>query len=184
LNDAIDWSGCTSSITTPQELHDLAWEFALPEEAVQQHLEMRLHKAKEAREKRERRDRQLQEAKAARQVRAQKALAFKLGERQAQSRRAWEERIATICARLQVQYDNALLDHVSRQSLTSLTKGGLTNEIIERIIRQYFSHKLILSVRNKVQPPSMPLQPMPVTRTKAPKDLVKRDRPYKGEWSS
>jgi hypothetical protein len=181
LNETVNWTEATSNIQSDDQLKALAWEFALPEEAVRQHYQMRLQKAIEAKSNREKRTRAMDEALSARHVKAQRALAFKLSERQAQSKRAWEERVARICANLMVQFDHQLLDHVSRQSLTSMTKGFLTDEMIERIIRQYFSHRLIQSVKDNVPPPSMPLQAIPVVRAKGPKELAKRDTGYKSE---
>jgi hypothetical protein len=181
LNDAIIWAEAKSTIETPEQIHDLAWEFALPEDAVQQHLERRLRKAKEAKEMREKREVEMHEARQLRQQRAQRALAVKLSIRQAQSKRAWEERVAAICARLHVHFDNRLLDHVSRQSLTSLTKGSLTDEMVERMIRQHYSQRLLQSVKENLPPPSMPPQPLPVIQNRAPRKLAKRDRPFKSE---
>ena len=181
LNETVNWTEATSNVQSDEQLKALAWEFALPEEAVRQHYQSRLQKAIEAKSNREKRTRAMDEALSARHVKAQRALAFKLSERQAQSKRAWEERIARICDHLMVQFDHQLLDHVSRQSLTSMSKGFLTDEMIERIIRQYFSRRLLQSVKDNVPPPSMPLQPTPVVRTKGPKELAKRDTGYKSE---
>jgi len=181
LNETVNWTEATSNVQSDEQLKALAWEFALPEEAVRQHYQSRLQKAIEAKSNREKRTRAMDEALSARHVKAQRALAFKLSERQAQSKRAWEERVARICDHLMVQFDHQLLDHVSRQSLTSMSKGFLTDEMIERIIRQYFSRRLLQSVKDNVPPPSMPLQPTPVVRTKGPKELAKRDTGYKSE---
>lgn len=181
LNETVNWTEATSNVQSDEQLKALAWEFALPEEVVKTHHEARLQKAIDAKANREKRTQAMDEALSARHVKAQRALAFKLSERQAQSKRSWEARVAGICYRLRVQFDNQLLDHVSRQSLTSMTKGYLTDEMIERIIRQYFSHRLIQSVKNNVPPPSMPLQPIPAVRARGPKQLAKKDGGYKRE---
>jgi len=184
LNETVNWTEATSNLKSADQLAALAWEFALPEEAVKTHYETRLQKAIEAKSKRERRTQAMDEALSARHAKAQRALAFKLSERQAQSKRTWEDRVAGICAHLMVHFDHALLDHVSRQSLTSMSKGFLTNEMIERIIRQYFSQRLIQSVKNNMPPPSMPLQAIPIVRAKGPKSLAAKDRQYRRESKS
>jgi hypothetical protein len=176
LNSAIDWEAGVSNIQTPEQLRAFAWEFALPEDAVKRHLDHRIERASASKGKRERHQREYQEARRNRQVRAQKALAVKLNERQAQSKRIWEERVANISARLQAPFDQEVLDYVSRQSLTYLTKGGLTDEVIERMIRQHFSHRLLQAVKDNVAPPTMPLEPVAVIRRKAPRDVVRRNR--------
>jgi hypothetical protein len=181
LNDAVNWALATTKYDTLEKQKALAWEYALPVRAVTEHIEQRLERAKAARDKRIKRDQEVKAARQTRQIKAQKALAAKLSERQAESKRIWENRVANICARLLVQFDNELLDHVSRQSLTSLSRGSLTNEIIERIIRQYMTTKMLQAVRDNAPPPSMPVQPIPIVQKRPPKDIVRQSRPFRSE---
>jgi len=78
LNETVNWTEATSNVQSDEQLKALAWEFALPEEAVRQHYQSRLQKAIEAKSNREKRTRAMDEALSARHVKAQRALAFKL----------------------------------------------------------------------------------------------------------
>lgn len=141
LNDAVDSNLGICRLQTVQDIEAFAWEYALPLDVVKEQLDVRLERARtKARERREAAQRRI-EAYRARQARAQQALARKLAERQADSKRNWESRVASACDRLGAQYSQSLLTYVSRQGLTALTRGSLTDAKIDAIIRYYVSSR-------------------------------------------
>ena len=193
LANLIDWSEGVCRLVTREDLEAFAWEYALPPELVQEELQSRLARARAKAEERREQHAKRTEMQRARKAKAQKALATKLAERQAHSRRQWESRVESACLRLNAEFTLDILAYVSRQGLTALTRGNLTDDKIEEFIRYYVSCRYREAVEQQqarndsaevpVHVPQMMWQPpkQHVVRRRLPKPTMnKREKPYRG----
>lgn len=151
MNEAIDWASGTTRLSDPKQMEAFAWEYAIPIEVVQEEVIGRLEKAVAKAAKRMEDATQRAEQQRTRHAKAQKALAAKLAERQAASKRQWESRVSAACQRAGVEFTMDLLTYVSKQGLTALTRGNLTDDKIDDMIRYFMSSRYQGIVQEKRQ---------------------------------
>lgn len=202
MNEAIDWTSGQSRLSNPEEMEAFAWEYAIPIEVVRDEVIGRLERAKAKAADRMEAAAKKEEMQRARQIKAQKALATKLAETQAASKRQWEARVSSACQRVGAYFTPDLLNYVSRQGLTALTRGSLTDDRIDDIIRYFISSRYrgivqekqarahVERVETRPRPPAETVPPLilqtpapPVQKRRVPRPSTKREKPFRRKSS-
>lgn len=178
LDEAVD-KRTGMRLISVEEMDRIAYEYALPRNAVQEQIDRRVGFFRDREAQREQRAQQDNHKAKDRHERAERTLREKIAERHAQTKQAWEERIRVSAERLGIAFGPALIDLVSRQTLSTTQRAEsaeMTEKKLDEIVRLFERNRLIGSGPSPGQ-----IQPAPRKARLAPRTRKEKRAKARGE---